>query len=337
MQETTYQYDKDDLDKIASSVNLLEYASHSLDFTRKGDLWWAHCPSTDHNDNTPSLCINTEWNTYKCFACNRHGNIISWLRDFEGLSFQNAVKKAASLANITLGEQKLRSQTMKINKALARPPKKAIERAILDPKIYERYSKEYPREWLDEGISEEAMRRYFIRVDNERNAIVYPVFDADRNFIGIKGRTRWAAYKELNIPKYMNYYKIGTVDFFQGWHQAIQSAKEKNEIIIFEGIKSCMKAYDYGYYNTVSAEKHDISEGQLKLLIKLGVNVVIAFDSDVNLRDRAIMDELMMMRRFLNVYIIDDKEMLGGADAKNSPVDLGKEIWEKLYEGKYKI
>lgn len=52
--------------------------------------------------------------------------------------------------------------------------------------------------------------------------------------------------------------------------------------IIFESVKSVMKAYGWGYKNCVSAEKHTLTPEQIDLLIKLRVNVVLAYDSDVN-------------------------------------------------------
>jgi hypothetical protein len=42
-----------------------------------------------------------------------------------------------------------------------------------------------------------------------------------------------------------------------------------------------------------------------------------------------------LLSKFTNVYTIEDT--IGLLPAKASPVDLGKEIFDKLYEGKYKI
>jgi len=45
-----------------------------------------------------------------------------------------------------------------------------------------------------------------------------------------------------------------------------------------------------------------------------------------------------ILKRFVNVYIIEDKgNLLGGALHKNSPVDLGLEVWNELYKSKTKI
>ena len=48
--------------------------------------------------------------------------------------------------------------------------------------------------------------------------------------------------------------------------------------------------------------------------------------------------QLNKLKRFTNVYIIDDKDnLLGEPDDKNSPADMGKSTWELLYEKKKRI
>lgn len=62
------------------------------------------------------------------------------------------------------------------------------------------------------------------------------------------------------------------------------------------------------------------------------------YDSDVDYWDSGVRQSIDKLKRITNVYIIQDKNhLLGGKDAKNAPVDLGKEIWEKLYNGRKKV
>ena len=99
-----------------------------------------------------------------------------------------------------------------------------------------------------------------------------------------------------------------------------------------------MKAYGWGYKNSVSAEKHTLTDEQLRLVLSLKVNVVFAYDSDIDYRDGKTWKDIDKMRRFTNVYVIDDrKKLLGGKEAKNSPVDVSQEVWEELYKNKRKI
>ena len=208
----------------------------------------------------------------------------------------------------------------------------------LPEKEYEKYPRKEISEWLDEGIRQDILELFDIRINERDNRIIYPVRDIKGNLINVKGRTRYKNFKELKIPKYINYYPIGTMDYFQGLNITLPYIKEQNEIIIFESVKSVMKAFGWGYKNSASAEKHTLTDEQVKLLVRLRVNVVFAFDSDISYSDRDIKKTIDILKRITNVYLIYDKnKLLGGKDAKNAPVDLTRDIWEQLYYSKTKV
>jgi len=145
-------------------------------------------------------------------------------------------------------------------------------------------------------------------------------------------------YKKMKLKKYVNFYKVGIVDYFQGLNISIKDVVLCGEIIIFESIKSTMKLRTNGKNNSASAEKHTLTNEQITLLIKLKVNVVLAYDTDVSYFENEVKVNIDNLKRFTNVYVIEDhEELLGGKEAKNSPIDLGFEIWEHLYENKRKI
>lgn len=330
-------YDDEMLQEINASVDLLEYVSQSIEMEKRGRDYFGHCPL--HVDNTPSFSITPSKNSYYCFSCGRSGGIIGYLMDYEHLRFDDAVDKAAKLGNMDLSKM-CRSQTMtflKKTKNLMRE-KEQVVHEVLSANELSKYSHEDITEWIDEGILQEVMDLFEVRINDRDNRIVYPVYDINGNLINIKGRTRYKNYKELRIPKYINYYPIGTMDYFQGLNITLPFIKDQNEIIIFESVKSVMKAYGWGYKNCASAEKHTITDEQLKLLVRLRVNIVFAFDSDISYSDKDIKKTIDVLKRITNVYVIyDRKGLLGGKDAKNAPVDLSREIWEQLYFNKTKV
>ena len=330
-------YDDEMLQEINASVDLLEYVSQSIEMEKRGRDYFGHCPL--HVDNTPSFSITPSKNSYYCFSCGRSGGIIGYLMDYEHLRFDDAVDKAAKLGNMDLSKM-CKSQTMtflKKTKNLMRE-KEQVVHEILSANELSKYSHEDITEWIDEGILQEVMDLFEVRINDRDNRIVYPVYDINGNLINVKGRTRYKNYKELRIPKYINYYPIGTMDYFQGLNITLPFIKDQNEMIIFESVKSVMKAYGWGYKNCASAEKHTITDEQLKLLVRLRVNIVFAFDSDISYSDKDIKKTIDVLKRITNVYIIyDRKGLLGGKDAKNAPVDLSREIWEQLYFNKTKV
>ena len=115
-----------------------------------------------------------------------------------------------------------------------------------------------------------------------------------------------------------------------------EAIAERREMIIFESIKSVMKAELFGTPNVVSAETSTLNMFQIKLALSMHCDVVIAFDNDVSRAESAKF--LSTLRKYTNVYWIDDKErLLGTYKDKMSPVDKGKEIWDYLYKRKVRI
>ena len=330
-------YDPNVLEEVEKNVDLLEYVSQSIEMRQQGAEYFGSCPL--HIDKTPSFSITPSKNKFYCFSCGNGGGIISFLMKYEQMSFDDAIEKAAKLGNIDMSKM-CQSQTVAFLRNIKK--RKAKKECVAHDEIanaeWEKYSVENVTEWISEGIRQEEMDYFDIRVDNRTNRIVYPVKDIDGKLINIKGRTRFPNYKLFNIAKYINYFKVGCLDYLQCLDKTKEFVYEKNEIIIFESIKSVMKCFGWGYKNCASAETHTLSDEQVRLLIRLRVDVVLAYDKDVDYFSKEVWKQIEKLKKFTNVYIIEDKKnLLGSRDEKNSPADLGKDVWEELYEKKRRI
>lgn len=331
------EYDEDFLQEISSRVDLVDYIGQDIELHQKGKDFFGRC--NKHLDKTPSFSVNPNKNMYYCFSCGRGGGIIQYLQEYECLSFDDAVEKTCRLANADLSTM-CYSPTVKLLKKIRKLKQKyvSVEHTILDEAEYEKYKKLPINEWLDEGIKQKEIDLFDIRIDEKSNRIVYPVRDLQGRLINIKGRTRFEDYKAMHLMKYINYFPVGTMDYLQGLDITLPYVKENNEIILFESIKSVMKCYGWGYKNCASVEKHSVTDEQIRLLIRLKVNIVFAYDSDVSYKTKDIVESLTKLKRFTNVFIIEDKaKLLGGAETKNSPADLGMQTFEKLYREKRRV
>ena len=333
-------YDSEALNEICSQIDLYEYASENYDFEKRGlDSYATHCPL--HVDKTASLFITPSKNMFHCFSCGVGGNLVNWLMTFENLSFNEAVEKVGKLSGVDIKNLK-QCESLKIFKSIRRitlkDNSKKITREILPETEIDKFSDEIPQEWVDEGINPDVMKIFNIRIDNEANRIIYPVYDKEFRLIGFKGRTRYENYKAIGIQKYMNYTKIGTTDFFIGMKEQYEKINQLKKVIIFEGIKSVMKAYDWGYDYTLAAETSCLNDEQIKILIQMGIkDITIAFDSDVDIKK--IRESTTMLRKFANVFILRDRRFIRDRllGEKEAPVDRGREIFETLLAERRKL
>lgn len=334
------RYNQDQLNELASKIDIVDYIGQTEELHRKGDKYFICCPF-HKGDDTPSLCIYPDQNRWYCFGCGAGSSIYDWIQLRDQLPFGKAVKKVAELTDSNI-EDVIESESMRLLKELQKCKGKKQnshqERELLDwdKDYYDRYVDELPEEWVSEDMTPDALKAYNIRIDNESNRIVYPVLDSDGNLIGVKGRTRIKAYKELGLSKYINYHKVGILDYFQGWEQALPEIINTKSVVIFEGIKSCIKAYGWGIKNTVASETAALSDGQLQLLIKTGIpEVIIAWDTDQKIQDIIKDSKIQMLRKFSKVSIISDTQ--GWLNNKEAPVDQGEIIFRKLLHRRIKL
>ncbi len=328
------KYDTEYLYDINKRADLTAYISHSHELERRGKRFFIHCPK--HIDKTPSLCIDSENNFYHCFSCGRSGGLIQWLRDFEGMPFDDAIKKAASIAGVDLSRMCVSDTVMFLKSVSSNLDREHLEHPILSENEYWKYKQAVIDEWVNEGISQDTLNEFDIRLDSVSQRIVYPVRDASGRLINIKGRTRLLNYKEIGIAKYINYFPVGQLDYLQGLYKTDGYIREAGEMILFESFKSVLKCWGWGIRNTASAECHMLSQEQMELIISLGVNVTVAFDRDVNVyRDDKLLKRLKSIARFADVYIITDRQKL--LSDKDSPADRGKDIFLQLYNDRRKL
>lgn len=335
------QISREQLEEMANKIDIVEYIGRTETLHRKGQNYFCCCPF-HKGDDTPSLCIYPETNKWYCFGCGASSSIYDWIMKYNNLSFKEAVEIVADMTNSDLKEY-IESESIKLLKELQKNKNNKNDDDVVDRKILDfnkdyikKYSDELPQEWLDEDMTAEALKTYNIRIDHNANRIVYPVMDRDGNFIGVKGRTRLENYKELGLSKYINYQKVGELNYFQGWQQALPSIISTKSVIIFEGIKSCIKAYGWGITNTVASETSALSDGQLRLLIKTGISeIIIGWDSDQDIKSIIHNPKILILKRFTKVSIITNLNRLLGE--KMAPVDRGKDVFNKLLENRTTI
>jgi DNA primase len=341
------KYTSEQLTQINNAIPIVEYVSKYLKLEpgtgRRSNEYWTHC-CFHEGDNNSSLSFNSDKNVFRCMACDTKGGLINFVMEYHNKSFVQAIEYILQLVNIPFEEREYSEIVEYLHKTNHKIiEKEVINRVFLPESTIYQYTKEPIIEWINEGIQQDILDKYNVRYDKKGNAIIFPIRDINGNIIAIKARTRYENHADLGIPKYMYYQKIITNDFLFGLYENIEQIKKRNEVIIFEGCKSVMLAEGYDYPNCVSLETNNFNEYQINLLLQLKCNIVIALDKGMkitnqqglkNTKDTTYIN-IGLLPKFTNVEVIEDR--YGLLPPKASPVDCGKEVFDKLYEGKYKI
>ena len=75
---------------LKSRVSLTDVVARVATLKKVGARWRALCPF--HNEKTPSFYVDADKGFYKCFGCGKAGDIISFVRETEQLTFTEAVE-----------------------------------------------------------------------------------------------------------------------------------------------------------------------------------------------------------------------------------------------------
>ncbi len=91
----------DDLkERVRDAVDIVELAGSYLSLRRQGKGFVGLCPW--HDDSRPSLQINPERQTYRCWVCNDGGDVFKFLMQMEKLEFREALEHLAERAGIPM-------------------------------------------------------------------------------------------------------------------------------------------------------------------------------------------------------------------------------------------
>jgi DNA primase len=87
-------------EQIRQAIDIVDLAGQYLQLRREGRIYKALCPW--HDDSRPSLQINPERQSFKCWVCNIGGDIFSFLMKIENVEFPEALAMLAERAGISL-------------------------------------------------------------------------------------------------------------------------------------------------------------------------------------------------------------------------------------------
>lgn len=90
----------DTKEQVRQAVDIVDLAGSYMQLRRQGRGYVALCPW--HDDSKPSLQINPERQSFKCWVCDLGGDVFSFLMKMENLEFREALEQLAERAGIDL-------------------------------------------------------------------------------------------------------------------------------------------------------------------------------------------------------------------------------------------
>jgi len=88
------------VEEIVSHVDIVEVIAESVGLKKKGKDFWGCCPF--HPEDTPSFAVSPDKQVFYCFGCQTGGNVITFLRKKDNLSYYEAISLLAERVGVHL-------------------------------------------------------------------------------------------------------------------------------------------------------------------------------------------------------------------------------------------
>jgi len=342
------------IQEIRSKADIVEVIQRYLPLTKKGKNYAAVCPF--HDDHDPSMSISVDKQIYKCFVCGAGGNVFNFVKDFEKISFSEAVIRVAHSINYSIDDSFL--------------PKKVI----IDPKIQSYYDvlNEYIRythyvlageegtqalSYLKQrGLENELIDRFeigFNPMDDKASKflqakgytaevctktnitrlneygmkdvfeqrIVFPIHDSEGHPVGFTART----LNPKEPSKYINttetpIYVKGKVLY--NYHRAIKSIKQQKAVLLVEGVMDAIAYAKVGLDHVVASLGTACTKDQIRLLQNAAPVVILSYDGDEAGQAATIKVGHLLIQHRLKVEVIQNTS---GLDPDEIIQQLSKE------------
>ena len=178
--------------------------------------------------------------------------------------------------------------------------------------------------FLKDNISYETQQDFQIGYDDSTNRITIPIFSEIGDLVGVKGRL----FKEELSSDDLKYVYIEPCQrskIIYGLNKTIPYIKKAGRVYVPEAEKGVLQLWEYGDRNAGATGGKELSQQQIELLTRLGVDIVFVQDKDVKQEE---IEELAshFVDQIPIYYIYDNDNIL---DEKESPTD-NPEKWKYL-------
>lgn len=209
------------------------------------------------------------------------------------------------------------------------------------------FVKLYPQEWLDDGITEQAMDKFNISYSISQNKIIIPHYDIDGRLVGIRGRAL-NDWEIENVGKYtpikieQTWYKHPLSMNLYGLNITKDNIRAHSICFLFESEKAVMQMEGFQYPNCSAAVcGSNFNKYQLNILMKTCAphEIILCFDKEELPGEDKYFNKLYGIckkyEQYCDFSFIYDREGLLGL--KDSPTDKGEEIFNKLLKRRVKV
>lgn len=302
----------DFINDVKSKLDIVDVIGAYINLQKAGINHKGICPF--HQDNHPSMMVSKTRQTYHCFVCGEHGDVLDFLQKYNQITFTEALRLACKLAGVEFPEKEATPEENAAYKLLE-SRRIAIDAAA---KFYqgnlsqaESFLRSRGYDSSDKALAEYgvgyapsgnvAMRKlteqgYNLQLltdvgilgksqdgrsyDFFRDRIMFPFYDISGRVIAFSGRI---VTPNDNAGKYVN---TGETPIFRkgqhifGLYQAKKAIARAGFAYLVEGQFDVITLHRYGVENVIGGSGTAFTDDQIRLILRFTQSVVMIYDAD---------------------------------------------------------
>ena len=313
------RYSKEFIEKVVSAISLVDVISQYTLLKPAGRSLVGRCPFPDHQEKTPSFHVSPDKQVYHCFGCKKGGNVFTFLEQFQGMNFVQALEYLAQKASIPLPvdevhdrskeiqDAKKRKELLEINRIAAQffsenfnqlpegnPVKLYAHHRHLKSESIQLFQLGYASSDWDGLVN--TIRKKGLSLDLAEDLGLIKRRESGGFFDLFRERLMFAITNQMGEvigfggrilgegnPKYIN--SPDSVLFHKGKslygiQHSSRYIRSKDYVIVVEGYMDLISLYQSGFCNVVAPLGTALTAEQCRQISKMTKNVVILFDGD---------------------------------------------------------
>ncbi len=308
------------IEKVSEATNLVDIISQATTLKRSGAGLMGRCPFPSHAERTASFSVSETKQVYHCFGCGKSGNVFSFLRDYNGMSFPEAVEYLAERASIALpapqtlasqDQEEIRKEKRKLilqanryalaffretfkKLPAAHPVRDYTKKRGLDSQILETFQVGYaPTEW--DGLVQYLNSKGVSMKIAEEAQLIKPK-QGGGHFDLFRDRLMFPIFNHLGEviafggriildgqPKYLNSPETPVFSKSRTLYALNETAKyirSEDFVIIVEGYMDAVALYQAGFKNVVAIMGTAMTADHCKMIKRMTPHVLMLLDGD---------------------------------------------------------
>jgi DNA primase len=303
--------------QVKAANDIVQVVGSYVNLRPAGQTYKGLCPF--HDDKHPSFDVDPRRQRFRCWACNKAGDVISFVQEFEHISFIEAREMLARRAGISLenyagkapGPSRaamfdvMRWAAEQFQACLLDSPQAETARIYLGERkltgeTVRRFGLGYAPgagSWLVKQAALARMSAELLEMvgliakraedqssyDRFRDRVMFPIRDVQSRVVGFGGRILPSSPFADRAPKYYNSSEtplFSKSEQLYGIDQARQAATRAGYLAIVEGYTDVLMAHQHGIANVVATMGTALNAKHLQQLRRWADRVVLVFDAD---------------------------------------------------------